>query len=137
MSSGCHSKHGCSRPFLGAKTITGHFLARHSYRLLIQKHRGVRVSTFLNGIRSTTGKMAIKDSDLVKLQHADFWDSRYAQERAEAKEKDQQAELGSFEWFGSFEGLRPFFAQYMPKADAKPSVLHLGCGNSVSLPVPI
>lgn len=85
----------------------------------------------LDGLDFNDGKMAMKDSDLAKLQHADFWDNRYAAERAEAKEKEGKEELGSFEWFGSFEGLRPFFDQYLPKADGNPSVLHLGCGNSV------
>ena len=78
----------------------------------------------------------MKQSDLEKLSHAEFWDTRYATEKGEAQrdedEDGTEGELGNFEWFRTFEDLKQFFGKRLPASETNPEILHLGCGNSVS-----
>lgn len=78
----------------------------------------------------------MKQSDLEKLSHAEFWDTRYATEKGEAQrdedEDGTEGELGNFEWFRTFEDLKQFFEKRLPASEKNPEILHLGCGNSVS-----
>ena len=81
--------------------------------------------------------MAMKQSDLEKLSHAEFWDGRYAAEKGDAKapnedEDGTEGELGNFEWFRTFQDLKDFFGKRLPAPESEPEILHLGCGNSVS-----
>lgn len=81
--------------------------------------------------------MAMKQSDLEKLSHAEFWDGRYAAEKGDARaprdeEDGTEGELGNFEWFRTFEDLKQFFGKRLPASELQPEILHLGCGNSVS-----
>ncbi len=79
----------------------------------------------------------MKQSDLEKLSHANFWDERYAAEKVERTPKKDESEdgtegeLGNFEWFRTFNDLRDFFGKKLPSSDFNPRILHLGCGNSV------
>ena len=82
--------------------------------------------------------MAMKQSDLEKLSHAEFWDGRYAAEKGDAKaqgtneeEDGTEGELGNFEWFRTFQDLKQFFGKRLPAPETEPEILHLGCGNSV------
>jgi len=68
---------------------------------------------------------------LEELAFAKYWDERYAKPDAEE----------SFEWFKSYENLRGFLGKWLPEVKetgqgevrgGQPSILHLGCGNSVS-----
>jgi len=72
----------------------------------------------------------VKDEDLKELAHLEYWDQRYAS--AEKESKDGSAVIASFEWFRTFENLRPFFEKHLPAASSGCYILHLGCGNSVS-----
>lgn len=58
----------------------------------------------------------MKDSDLAKLAHAEFWDERYAAEKKEAQdgEGEGEAAIGSFEWFRDFKKPRSFFEKHLP-----------------------
>ena len=85
---------------------------------------------------------------LEELAFASYWDKRYEEEKAkiaaagEASGAGADAEastepIPSFEWFRTFEKLRPFLDKYLPSAGAAEGkgdvhILHLGCGNSVS-----
>jgi len=67
---------------------------------------------------------------LEELAFAQYWDERYAKPDAEE----------SFEWFKSYENLRGFLGKWLPEVERtkeeegeQPKILHLGCGNSVSL----
>jgi hypothetical protein len=73
----------------------------------------------------------VKGEDLEELAHPEYWDQRYASAKKESKEDG--ASIASFEWFRTFDNLRPFFEKHLPAACSACSILHLGCGNSVSL----
>ena len=63
---------------------------------------------------------------LEELAFPKYWDDRYSKPDAEE----------SFEWFKSFDKLKGFLETWLPKPEEDgmwPLILHLGCGNSVSL----
>lgn len=62
-----------------------------------------------------------------ELGSPDYWNLRY-KNLAESKE-------GAYEWFRTFEQLRPCLERQMPKPNLEPQILHLGCGDSVRLPL--
>ena len=62
---------------------------------------------------------------LEELAHAEYWNQRYS-----------SSSDSSYEWFKSFETLKPFLCKHLPDPFAgldaiNPRILHLGCGNSV------
>ena len=62
---------------------------------------------------------------LEELATVEYWDARYS-----------STQETSYEWFKSFENLKPFLAKYLPapaerSESPSPRALHLGCGNSV------
>ncbi|ERS95206.1 hypothetical protein HMPREF1624_08417 [Sporothrix schenckii ATCC 58251] len=76
------------------------------------------------------------------LSHAEFWDGRYSvavKEGAEAtteSTKTAPTDEPTHEWFRSYSDLEPFLVKVLfgrPKCGPadNPSVLHLGCGDSV------
>jgi hypothetical protein len=68
----------------------------------------------------------VKDME-EDLSHASFWDQRYANSGGDAP---------THEWFKSFESLKPFFYNHLierRRSDYNPRILHLGCGDSVSI----
>jgi hypothetical protein len=82
------------------------------------------------------------------LSHAEFWDGRYAvavadtegEDKADGTDKPNKSVAGNdvptHEWFRSYSDLEPFFAKVLferpgCRPDDNPSVLHLGCGDSV------
>ena len=67
---------------------------------------------------------AMSKNEQRELSTQEHWDSRYAGDRDDG--------LGEHEWFRSFEELRPFLMKYLPDSAARPRILHLGCGTSVS-----
>ncbi len=73
----------------------------------------------------------VKDEELKELAHSEYWDQRYALAKRETE--DGSTTITSFEWFRTFENLRPFFERHLPAASSGCYILHLGCGNSVSL----
>jgi hypothetical protein len=74
----------------------------------------------------------VKEEDLIELSKPEFWDARYTSEQKVAQDGTQQV-LNSYEWFRTFETLRPFFKKHLPASATMCHILHLGCGNSVSL----
>lgn len=50
---------------------------------------------------------------------ATYWDARYVQE----------AEMGHFDWYQRYSGLRPFIRMYIPSYSSR--VLVVGCGNAL------
>jgi len=58
----------------------------------------------------------MNDKELEELTHAEFWDARYVAEKNASRDSADE-ELGSFEWFRSFEDLRPFFV-HLPRPPA-------------------
>ena len=62
-----------------------------------------------------------------ELATSEYWDSRYANEKSAKPE----AEGEEYEWFRTFEKLRPFFERHLPAVDDAPKILQLGCGKSV------
>jgi EEF1A lysine methyltransferase 4 len=62
-----------------------------------------------------------------ELASAKYWDKRYAEEKTEHNGDDK----GEYEWFRTYEKLRPFFAKHLPPSRAESKILQLGCGTSV------
>ena len=60
--------------------------------------------------------------DNAELASADYWNHRYEEIGVEE----------AYDWFRDWEQLDAWFKDHLPRPHAK--VLHLGCGNSVSLP---
>jgi len=63
------------------------------------------------------------------LGDAEFWDERYAK---------ADGDKPTHEWFRAFDALEPFFTKHLfasKKAEAQPRILHLGSGDSVSVPL--
>lgn len=72
----------------------------------------------------------VKDAELVELAHPEYWNTRYASEQKPAENGTK--EIDSFEWFRTFEVLKPFFLKHLPPPSNDLHILQLGCGNSVS-----
>lgn len=72
----------------------------------------------------------VKDEALIELSHPEYWDERYRSELSPGQ-IGTEATLDSYEWFRSFEQLRPFLESNLPPSSSGCSILHLGCGNSV------
>lgn len=62
-----------------------------------------------------------------ELSRKEYWDERYSKE-ADSKNFDQP----NYEWFKTFEQLRPFLQNHLTPASSNPRIVHLGCGTSVS-----
>jgi hypothetical protein len=73
------------------------------------------------------------DEELAELAHPEFWNERYSSEKT-IKQDGTQEVLDSFEWFGDFAKLRPFFLKHLPDSASGSHILQLGCGNSVCFP---
>ena len=62
-----------------------------------------------------------------ELASADYWDKRYAKEKADGDGNEDD----EYEWFKTFEKLKPFLSRHLPPAQDRPNILQLGCGKSV------
>ena len=67
---------------------------------------------------------------LEELAYATYWDRRY--EIHDGEDALDTDGTGTYDWFKSFQAIRPFLETYLPTLNTKPCILHLGCGNSVS-----
>ncbi|MCJ1360846.1 MAG: hypothetical protein MMC33_010855 [Icmadophila ericetorum] len=75
-----------------------------------------------------------KDKELEEQAHPEHWDKRYELELQKGVDTDgNQQPIGSFEWYRSFETLRPFLTKHLPAPETGCHILHLGCGNSVTI----
>ena len=54
----------------------------------------------------------------------EYWNDRYKEEKTPTEDEE------SYEWFRTFEKLRPFLEENLPSTSGQPRVLHLGCGTS-------
>lgn len=63
---------------------------------------------------------------LKELGFPNYWNERY--------ENVSKNEGATYEWFRSFEKLRPFLERELPAPSSEPQMLHLGCGDSVRTP---
>lgn len=77
-----------------------------------------------------------KEEDLIELSKPEFWDARYTSEQKLGQDGTQPV-LNSYEWFRTFETLRPFFTKHLPASASTCHILHLGCGSSVSVAFPV
>ena len=68
---------------------------------------------------------------LEELAHASYWDKRYT--GGDGEDALDTNGTGSYDWFKSFQAMRPFFEAHLPGPQSAPRILHLGCGNSASL----
>jgi len=59
-----------------------------------------------------------------ELSRKEYWNERYAKERGQ-----QDADTATYEWFKTFDKLRPFLAKHPPHASTLPWVQRVGCGN--------
>jgi len=62
--------------------------------------------------------MASNES-LEELAHPQYWDKRYSS----GEEK--------YDWLRDFGTIKAFLNKHLPPVSANPSILQLGCGNSV------
>lgn len=68
------------------------------------------------------------DSEIKRLVLAEYWNERYA-----TVDPDQQLH----EWFRTFIELEPFFTRHLFQTrppETEPTILHLGSGDSVTIP---
>lgn len=66
-----------------------------------------------------------------ELTTVEYWDKRYKVEKSGVKLDDDE----DYEWFKTYEKLRPFFAKHLPSVESSPRILQLGCGTSVGAQV--
>jgi hypothetical protein len=113
--------------------ISNWTLRQHIYML--------RIITILSQLRryplllSNPAYDMFNDEALVELSHSKYWDGRYLSEQ-KVSPNGTQSMLDSYEWFRSFEQLRPFFEDNLPPSSSGCHILHLGCGNSVIILFP-
>ena len=62
----------------------------------------------------------MNEQELKALGHPEYWNNRYN-------------EADGHEWFRSFNQLQPLLVKELPEAGSNPRIIHLGCGDSVSL----
>lgn len=68
----------------------------------------------------------MNDEAQKELSRAEYWEKRYA------TIEDSNAAAGEdYEWFKTYDKLRPFLEKHLPSAASDTKVLHLGCGTSV------
>jgi len=67
---------------------------------------------------------------LEGLTHASYWDRRH--KAGDGEDALDINGTGAYDWFKSFQAIRPFLEEHLPGANSAPKILHLGCGNSVS-----
>lgn len=78
----------------------------------------------------------VKDEELIELAHPEYWNTRYASEQKATEDGTKNIE--SYEWFRTFEVLKPFFINRLPPPSNDLHILQLGCGNSVCpFPIPL
>lgn len=73
----------------------------------------------------------MNDAAQKELSYSQFWDERY---KAESFEQDGLSE--EYEWFKTFEKLRPFLTKHLKNVPTDTRMLHLGCGKSVGWLIP-
>ena len=61
-----------------------------------------------------------------ELAFAEYWDKRYKGDLKTDEEEDEE----QYEWFKTFDKLRPFLVKHLPPGSEHPRVLQLGCGTS-------
>jgi hypothetical protein len=66
-----------------------------------------------------------------ELAFADYWNKRYADDRAGKADEDGD----DYEWFKTYEKLKPFLSKHLPPVQHTPKILQLGCGTSVCEPL--
>ena len=67
-----------------------------------------------------------------ELATAEYWEKRYAED-SDAK-ADGAHEADNYEWFKTYDKLKPFLHKHLLPASSNPRILHLGCGTSVGVP---
>ncbi|KAI9835155.1 MAG: hypothetical protein M1819_002524 [Sarea resinae] len=78
----------------------------------------------------------VKDEELAELAYPEYWDRRYLATTHKdghdgAQSTDDDLDADSFEWFRTFDHLRPFLTKQLPEPSSSAChILHLGCGNS-------
>jgi len=79
--------------------------------------------------------MVMNTAQLKELSTTSYWDTRYQseQEGQEAKQGSQKdGDEKEYEWFRTFEQIKPFLEKHLPPPSPDVKILQLGCGTSVS-----
>jgi len=84
--------------------------------------------------------MVMNTAQLKELSTTSYWDTRYTVEQQQQRDKDkgssesteQGQEEREYEWFRTFDQIKPFLEQHLPSASSSVRILQLGCGTSVS-----
>jgi len=74
-------------------------------------------------------------AQLKELSTTSYWNTRYQseQEGQQAKQGSQKdGEEKEYEWFRTFEQIKPFLEKHLPPPSSDVRILQLGCGTSVS-----
>jgi hypothetical protein len=69
----------------------------------------------------------MNSAEQKELASADYWDRRYS----DGKLGEDDADEEEYEWFKTFDKLRPFLLKHLPRPEDAPKILQLGCGKSV------
>lgn len=78
--------------------------------------------------------MVMNTAQLKELSTTSYWDTRYTTEQRQHEDKQAagDTEEPEYEWFRTFEQVRPFLKKHLPPASSGVRILQLGCGTSVS-----
>lgn len=84
--------------------------------------------------------MVMNTAQLKELSTTSYWDTRYTVEQQQQRDKDKgsldNAEQGQeereYEWFRTFDQIKPFLEKHLPPTSSSVRILQLGCGTSVS-----
>ena len=79
-----------------------------------------------------TSADTMNNASQKELATAEYWEKRYA-DNSDTK-ADGTHEVDNYEWFKTYDKLKPFLHKHLPPAFSKPRILHLGCGTSVGVP---
>ena len=74
--------------------------------------------------------MVTEVPSLEEFASPEYWNARYVSEQKNGEESGNGL-LESYDWFRTFDKIRPFLLKYLPPASKGFRIIHLGCGNSV------
>ena len=93
--------------------------------------------------------LSLNNCIYMMLVHPDYWNKRYKDAILESSassansstietdlpaglvKSNDNAELGTYDWFRTWEHLETWFKKHLTTEPKQPRILHLGCGNSV------
>lgn len=119
-----------------------HFLPQASLSIHIKRDSPTTTVTFHPSLKlpsqpqpNQPNNKMVKDEQLIELAHPEYWNTRYSSEQKPTSDGTKKIE--NYEWFRTFDVLKPFFEKWLPKPEnlKELHILQLGCGNSVRPPL--